>query len=322
MRVIHCVLAALIMATAATAQVPVKPFGTPWNEGGADCAAHPQPPLDVQRFDATTYVLRETPCATWEAPFMYLLIGDSKALLVDTGDVADPKRVPLAQTVRQLVPANLPLLVVHTHRHLDHRAGDPQFAQRHGVQVVGYDLASVQRFYAFTHWPQGVRRIDLGHRLVDVLAAPGHEATDVVFYDRNTQLVLSGDVMMPGRLLLDDPAAAVASAERLAEFVRPRKVRAVLGGHIEEDATGKLLPWQSTYHPHEHGLAMTKADLLALPAALHSFNGFYSETGKFVIMDPIRNLEVMAGLALLVLAGLITGLVLFIRYRRRRRKAA
>ncbi len=322
MRAIHCVLTALIMATAATAQVPVKPFGAPWNEGSADCAAHPQPPLDVQRFDATTYVLRETPCATWEAPFMYLLIGDSKALLIDTGDVADPKRVPLAQTVRQLVPANLPLLVVHSHRHLDHRAGDPQFAQRHGVQVVGYDLASVQRFYAFTHWPQGVRWIDLGHRLVDVLAAPGHEATDVVFYDRNTQLVLSGDVMMPGRLLLDDPAAAVASAERLAEFVRPRKVRAVLGGHIEEDATGKLLPWQSTYHPHEHGLAMTKADLLALPAALHSFNGFYSETGKFVIMDPIRNLEVMAGLALLVLAGLITGLVLFIRYRRRRRKAA
>ncbi|MGH9701514.1 MAG: MBL fold metallo-hydrolase, partial [Candidatus Acidiferrales bacterium] len=62
---------------------------------------------------------------------MYLVLGSTKALLIDTGDVADPKMMPLAATVMNLLPgqgpAKLPLLVVHTHRHLDHRAGDAQF---------------------------------------------------------------------------------------------------------------------------------------------------------------------------------------------------
>lgn len=319
MRRMSCALAAIALAATAQAQVPVKPFGALWNKGSPDCAAHHGPPLEVQQFDTATYVLREALCSTWEAPFMYLLIGDSKALLIDTGDVADPHAMPLATTVLQLTPSHLPLLVVHTHSHLDHRAGDPQFAQRRNVEVVGHDLASVQRFYGFDQWPDGRAQIDLGDRIVDILPVPGHVATHVVFYDRKTTLLFSGDFMMPGRLLLDDPAAELKSADRVAAFVRDRPVRAVLGGHIEEDLAGRLFPWQSTYHPNERGLAMTKDDLLALPAALRSFNGFYSHIGKFVIMDPMRNLAGLAGSALLALAGLIVGVFILLRRRARRR---
>src|SRR5438477_5852447 len=103
-----------------------------WNEGAPNCAHNPQPPLQVHRYNSQTLILRENLCATFEAPFMYLLIGSGKALLIDTGDVADSRQVPLADTVLHLLPASggatLPLLVVHTHRHLDHRAGDAQFA--------------------------------------------------------------------------------------------------------------------------------------------------------------------------------------------------
>jgi len=313
---------AIAAATAAGAQVEVRPLTAHWNEGSADCAAHPQPPLEVHRIDARTYVLRENPCSTWEAPFMYLVIGDTRALLIDTGDVADPRKMPLARTVLRLVPSHTPLLVVHTHRHLDHRAGDPQFVHRPNVDVVGYDLASVKHFYGFNHWPEGRAQIDLGNRIVDVIPAPGHEATHVVFYDRNTTLLFSGDFLMPGRLMLDDPAADLASAERVAAFARNLPVSGVLGGHIEEDAAGKLFPWQSTDHPHEHDLAMTKQDLLALPAALQSFNGFYSRTGKFVITDPIRNLEALVGVTLATLVALITGVVIYLRRRARRRSVA
>ena len=101
-----------------------------WNEGAADCQASPQPPLEMHAYNPETFILRENLCATFEAPFIYLLIGSAKALLIDTGDVADPNRMPLAKTVMRLLPgdgsAKLPLLVVHTHRHLDHRAGDGQ----------------------------------------------------------------------------------------------------------------------------------------------------------------------------------------------------
>ncbi len=96
-----------------------------WNEGAKDCTAGPQPPIEVHPYNQATFILRENLCVTFEAPFMYLLIGSAKTLLIDTGDVADPKQAPLAKTVMHLVPgdgsAKLPLLVVHTHRHLDHR---------------------------------------------------------------------------------------------------------------------------------------------------------------------------------------------------------
>lgn len=320
----YAVATLLLLATAAVhAQTAVKPWAAAWNQGSEDCATHPQPPLEVHEYDPRTFALRESLCSTWEAPFMYLLLGDSKALLIDTGDVADPKQMPLARTVLRIVSqygsAQLPLLVVHTHRHLDHRAADPQFAHLPNVHVVGFDLASVRQYFGFSRWPEGHARIDLGHRIVDVLPAPGHEATHVVFYDRNTTLLFSGDFMMPGRLLVDDSAADLASARRVAGFVRNKPVSAVLGGHIEEGADGRLFPWQSTFHPHERSLPMSKADLLALPATLQAFNGFYLRSGKFVIVDPVHNLIAIAAAALLVLAALVSGAFYFFRRRKRRR---
>ncbi len=65
---------------------------------------------------------------------------------------------------------------------------------------------------------------------------------------------------------------------------------------------------------------MSKADLLALPAALEDFNGFYSDSGRFVMINSMRMLAVMAAGALAVLAALIFGLVAFIRRRRRQRR--
>jgi hydroxyacylglutathione hydrolase len=297
----------------------VLPWNTPWDEGAKDCARRAYEPLEIRRYDDNTYVLRENLCATWEAPFMYLLIGDRKALLIDTGDVADPHKAALARVIRGLLShRSAPsLIVAHTHRHLDHRAGDPQFAHSPGVTLVGYDIDSVKRFYGLTDWPNGVAHIDLGNRAVDVIPSPGHNETHVVFYDEQTALLFSGDFLMPGRLLLDDPAAAVASSKRVSDFVRNRPVSGVLGGHVEMNRAGELFPWESTYHPDEHALAMTKGDVLALPKALEQFNGFYEANGRFIVMDPMRSLLAGATAAAVFLVGLITGAILLIRRLRR-----
>jgi glyoxylase-like metal-dependent hydrolase (beta-lactamase superfamily II) len=251
---------------------------------------------------------------------MYLLIGSGRAMLIDDGDVADPAQVPLARTVLSLLPgtgsSRLPLLVVHTHRHLDHRAGDVQFASLPNVDVVGYDTASVRRFYHFPDWPNGVAQIELGGRTVDVIPTPGHNETHVSFYDRNTTLFFSGDFMMPGRLLIDDAGAERATVNRVAAFVRDRPVRAVLGGHIELDTAGATFSWGSHYHPGEHALGMTKADLLALPAAAESFNGLYSRSGPFLMMNSIRVLIAEAIVLFVVLVALIAGVVFLVRSRR------
>ena len=253
---------------------------------------------------------------------MYLLLGSKRALLIDSGDVAEPTRVPLANTVLNLLPGDgarkLPLLVVHTHRHLDHRAGDAQFSQLPNVQVVGFDIDSVRRYYNFTGWPNGLARIDLSDRTVDVIPTPGHNETEVSFYDRGTGLFFSGDFLMPARLLIDDTNADLASAKRVADFVRDRPIAYVLGGHIEMDADGNTFAWESQYHPHEHVLQMTKADLLALPAAVSNFNGFYTRSGKFLMMNSIRILVAEAVLALSLLAALVVMVFRYVRRRRRR----
>jgi hydroxyacylglutathione hydrolase len=73
---------------------------------------------------------------------------------------------------------------------------------------------------------------------------------------------------------------------------------------VEKNRSGDLLSWQSTYHPDEHALQLTKNDVLALPAALRKFNGFYTETGPFVIENPLRLLIAAALTAVLILVVL------------------
>ena len=196
-----------------------------WNEGAEDCIKNPQPPIQVHRYNADTFILRESLCATYEAPFIYLLIGKARALLIDTGAVADAKTMPLAQTVISLLPndgSRLPLMVVHTHGHLDHRSGDDQFRALPNVDVVPTDLESVKSRLGIADWPNDIGQIDLGDRVIDVIPTPGHYASHVAYYDRQTGLFFSGDFLLPGRLLIEDTDADLASARRVAEFVEQR----------------------------------------------------------------------------------------------------
>lgn len=318
------VAAVIVCAASAQAQLVPGSMDVHWDEGAADCAKSTAPPLQVHAYNPQTFIVRENLCSTFEAPFLYLLIGSQKALLIDTGDVADPAKMPLAKTVMDLLPSaagtKLPLLVVHSHRHLDHRAGDGQFARLPNVQVVGFDLDSVRRFYQFADWPNGTVQIELGDRVVDAIATPGHNETEVSFYDRNTGLFFSGDFLIPGRLLIDDTKADLASAERVAAFVKDRPVAYVLGGHIEKNAAGKLFDWESPYHPGEHALQLTKQDLLTLPEKIRGFNGLYTETGGVVMMNSIRILIWFGVGTAIVLLAMVILLWRLVRRRRARRR--
>jgi glyoxylase-like metal-dependent hydrolase (beta-lactamase superfamily II) len=293
-----------------------------WSEGAKDCEATPQPPLQVHAYEPQTYILRQSPCADFEANFIYLLIGSDQALLIDTGAVESRKSMPLVDTVLGLLPqkggARLPLLVVHTHKHLDHRAADPQFEGVAGVQLVPPDLGSVRSFFGLQHWPDGVARLQLGGREVDVIPAPGHQASHVVFYDSRTALLFSGDFLMPGRLLIEDADAFRDSAVRIIGFLKDRPLSHILGGHIELDANGQPYPWGSRYHPNEHRLELSREDLLALPDAFAHFNGFYNQHPDFILYNNMRSLLLLAAG---VLATLALGTWWLIRSLGLRRKA-
>ena len=308
-------LAACSILSPAHSQIIPGTMDVHWNEGSEDCTKNPQSPIQVHRYNAQTFILRESLCATYEAPFIYLLIGKTKALLIDTGAVADSKTMPLARTVISLLPnggSRLPLMVVHTHGHLDHRSGDDQFRALPDVEVVATDLKSVKSRLGIADWPNGIGQIDLGDRVIDVIPTPGHYPSHVAFYDRQTGLFFSGDFLLPGRLLIEDTNADLASARRVAEFVAQRPVTYVLGAHIELDESGKLF-LGTRYNPNERPLQLTKQDLLALPGIVSGFNGFYAKRGVYVLMNQNRILILLGAGAVILLVAIILTLRAFWR---------
>jgi glyoxylase-like metal-dependent hydrolase (beta-lactamase superfamily II) len=312
-------LALLLMMAQAWGDPVAGSLDVEWYEGAADCEkAGQQPQLQVHRYESQTYILRQSLCSNFEAPLLYLLIGADEALLIDTGAVEDSPEMGLVRTVTDLLPgkgaAKIPLLVLHTHGHRDHRAADAQFAALSGVEVVPPEVADLRTALNLPQWPEGVARLELGSRRVEMIAAPGHHPAHLIFYDERTALLFTGDFLLPGRLMVDDIDAYQASAQRLVSFLEDRPVAHVLGAHIELDAAGELFPSGSQHHPNERALALDKADVLALPAALADFNGFYARHDHFVITNPKRNLLAFAAGVVLVLVALAWG------WRRMRRR--
>jgi glyoxylase-like metal-dependent hydrolase (beta-lactamase superfamily II) len=319
------VFAFLCLAARASSHIVPGSMDVRWHEGAQDCNATPEEPLQVHAYNAQTYILRQSLCASFEGNFLYLLVGSDKALLIDTGAIADPQKMPLAKTILELLPdkdhKKLPLLVAHTHRHLDHRAGDPQFASLPSVQIVPIDLDGVRAFFGFTNWPNGIAHLDLGGRTVDVIPTPGHNQTHLVFYDDSTGILFSGDFLMPGRLLIEDAAAYHESALRVVDFLKTRPLTHILGGHIELNTAGRAYRFGSHYHPNEHRLDLAREDLTALPAAFKRFNGFYARYPNYILTNPIHNLVALAILVVAVLILIVWGVRQLLRRRRRSRSA-
>src|SRR6476659_2378245 len=314
-------LAIVLSSVASGSSEPVKgSLPAQWNIGAQDCAATSEPPLQVYAYEPQTFILRQSLCASFEGNFIYLLVGSDKALLIDTGAIADPQKMPLAKTILELLPdkdgKKLPLLVAHTHRHSDHRAGDPQFASLPSVEVVPIDLEGVKAFFRFTNWPNEIAHLDLGDRIVDVIPTPGHNPTHVVFYDNRTGILFSGDFLMPARLLIDDAAAYRESALRVVDFLKTRPLTHILGAHIELNAAGHAYRFGSHYHPDEHRLELAREDLAALPAAFESFNGFYARHPNYILTNPNRDLVALAIIAVAVLIFIVWGVRRLLRRRR------
>ena len=102
--------------------------GVRWIHGAPDCDDSDDPPLQVVAVDDDTFVIRQSKCVHFEAPFLYLLVGSERALLHDTGATEDAELFPIRRTVDDLIGGRqLELIVTHSHGHGDHRAGDAQF---------------------------------------------------------------------------------------------------------------------------------------------------------------------------------------------------
>jgi glyoxylase-like metal-dependent hydrolase (beta-lactamase superfamily II) len=236
-----------------------------WMHGSASCAQDANPEVQVHAYNATTHVIRQNKCDNFEAPFIYVLVGATSALVLDTGATTT---ATLRNTVRGLVGTRA-LIVAHSHHHGDHVAGDAQFAGQPMTTVIARTRAAIQTAFGIASWPEDPGMLDLGGRVLDVLAIPGHQAEHIAIYDRRTGLLLTGDTLYPGLLFINDWATYRTSISRLADFVAAHPVAHVLGAHVEMTAAPKqVYPYGTTYQPNEHVLQLSAAHVVELDAAL------------------------------------------------------
>jgi hydroxyacylglutathione hydrolase len=253
-----------------------------WIHGAPASRPADDPPIQVHWYDPHTVILRQSKSVNYEAPFLYLLFGNDRALLLDTGATEDPASFPLRAAVDRLIAQWLTehprdgyeLVVAHTHGHNDHVAGDPQFAGRPDTTVVARELDAVQRYFGFTGWPDQILPFDLGGRVLDITGSPGHHRAAITIYDPSTGFLLTGDTVYPGRLYAFDFPQFLASLDRMVAFAESRAVTHVLGCHIEMTTRpGRDYPLGALYQPDEPALEMTVAQLRDVRAAAAAVAG-------------------------------------------------
>jgi glyoxylase-like metal-dependent hydrolase (beta-lactamase superfamily II) len=266
-----------------TAEVPApRELAVTWIHGSPSAMHNTDPEIQVHAYDEHTFILRQNMAIDYEAPFLFLMFGNTKAVLIDTGATESAEFFPLRRVVDQLVEQWLDkhprdaygLLVLHTHAHGDHVAGDAQFADRPDTVVVDAGLKNARQFFGFGADPDEVTHVDLGGRVLDCLATPGHHVASVTYYDPHTGFLLTGDTVYPGRLYVEDWSAFRDTIDRTIAFAGARPVTHVLGCHIEMTTSpGIDYPVRTTYQPDEPALQMTVAQLHDVRAALEQIAG-------------------------------------------------
>ena len=262
-----------------------------------------EPLVQVHALDEHTYILRQSLKTHYEGPFVFLLLGNTGALLIDSGAISDEETWPLRHCVDGIVTdwlvahpsPSYSLTVAHSHGHGDHTAGDVQFSNRAKTSVVPASLEGVKSFFGFTNWPNETVSFDLGGRILRVIAGPGHEEAATLFYDPWTGVLFTGDTVYPGRLYVVDMFAYIATLDRAITVMAEVPVSYLLGCHIEMSSTpGHDHPLGSLSHPGEAPMPMRPGQLVTLREravkiahvpGVYKFDDVIIYNGKAVVDD-------------------------------------
>lgn len=246
---------------------------TQWQHGAQDCENHHDTggalAFDVYQHDAHSYILRQSKCLTFEAPFIYVLVGTKTILVLDSGALDEAKfsayaeiETILTKTLGKAQFAARDILLAHSHGHRDHYLGDDYFKGQAKVTVIAPNLKAVQGYFGFDNWPSGEKTLDLGDRLLTVMATPGHQEQAISIYDPQTKWLMTGDTLYPGVIYVKDWDSYRSSIDRMAKFTASNDVSAIMGAHIEmKREGGSYYPIGTQYQPDEAQLDLSVAHL-------------------------------------------------------------
>lgn len=206
--------------------------------------------FEVYRIRAGVYALYEP--HQFEEVISYLIVGQKRALLFDTGLGVGH----ISHVVAQIT--NLPVTVLNSHTHFDHTGGNAEFSDILNQDIpfsrdnakgqsnlysrdalapericgalpkgVRADTYSIRPWHV-EHWIKDGEQIDLGGRTLEVIFTPGHTPDSLCLIDRDNGLLFTGDTFYNGPIYLFTPEtdfdAYTRSVDRLARLAPDLKL--------------------------------------------------------------------------------------------------
>ena len=178
-----------------------------------------------------------------EEVISYLIVGNDRALLFDTGmGISNIQAVVAGLT-------KLPVSVLNSHTHNDHVGDNWRFTDIYGMDTeftrvnargskedaqaelapdeicgalpAGFDTkAYATKPFHITHWLHDGDQINLGGRVLKVISTPGHTPDAIALLDKANGLLFTGDTFYAGPIYLYRPEtdldAYLASVQKLA----------------------------------------------------------------------------------------------------------
>lgn len=166
----------------------------------------------------------------------YLILGDSKALLFDTGMGMGS----IAEIAKELT--DLPITVLNSHTHYDHIGGNHEFENilaintqytiersekgidhsrvSHEVTSEALCLDKLPELDTANYYTKPFQIsqlitdgyvIDLGNRTLEVISVPGHTPDAIALYDKSHGYLFTGDTFYEGPIWLFDPETDLTS---------------------------------------------------------------------------------------------------------------
>lgn len=248
----------------------------------------------IQEIGNKVYAISEY--GHWEKVHSFLLVGEKKAALIDTGlGIGSIKRITDLLT-------DLPISVITTHVHVDHIGNHGEFAEiyvhkddagwlMNGIQGLtleqirknlGRDISKptpntfhLDTYRPFQGCPAGLLEdgdvIDLGIRKLTIYHTPGHSPGHICIFDETEGYLFTGDLLYDTAPVYafypsTNPVHLLHSWEKISTIPGVAKI---FGSHHTLGLNPAIL------HEVKRAVAdLRKRDLMRFGTGMHQFKGF------------------------------------------------
>lgn len=248
----------------------------------------------VNQIDNTTFAISEY--GHWEKVHSYLLIGEEKAALIDTGlGIDNIKRITDQLT-------NLPIIVLTTHVHWDHIGSHGEFKniyvhkdeedwlvngiKKLSIEQIRKDVSrditiptpetfNPDTYKPFQGNPTGLLNdgdeIEIGNRTLTIYHTPGHSPGHISIFDNCRGYLFTGDLLYDETPVYaffptTNPLELVQSLKKISDIPNVTKI---FGGHNTIGLNASLL--QEVKKAVEK---LKETDRIRFGTGIHKFKGF------------------------------------------------